>query len=155
MGGPASRSVLNFSFQKSSEEILAKAAVKAESLAAKIAEREGRIVRIRKEFDISDQDMINLLSQAAQDALSNARIATTMSYNLAGQDGDTRIVAAGVVQNLLTERQLIEQEKDHVEKLKMITRNLRPLVAYATQTGEKYEVDTFTLTEADIDFLGF
>lgn len=154
MGGPASRSVLNFSFQKSSGEILAKAAAKVESLTLKIAEREARIVRLRKEFEITDQDMIKLLSQAAQDALSNARVTTTMSYNIGTQD-EVRVVAAGVVQNLLTERQLIEQEKDSVEKLQMISRNLRPLVAYASQTGERYEVDSFNLSETDLEFLGF
>lgn len=155
MGGPSSRSVLHsLTFAKTSGEIKEKAASKIEALASKVKEREGRITRLRKEFDISDQDMIKLLSQAAQDALSNARVATTMSYNIGNQD-EVRVVAAGVVQNLLTERQLIEQEKEHIEKLQLVIRNLRPLTHHATNTGVAYESDSFTLSEADLDFLGF
>ena len=155
MGGPSSRSVLhNLSFEKSSSEIKEKATAKIASLGAKIKEREGRIARLRKEFDISDQDMIKILSQAAQGALSNASVATTMSYNIGNQD-EVRVVAAGVVQNLITERQLIEQEQALVEKLQLVFRNLRPITHHATNTGVAYEVDTFTLSEADLDFLGF
>lgn len=156
MASPHSRSILNnLSFEKTSAEILEKAGFKITALTAKIAERETRITHIRKEFDISDQAMINLLSQAAQEALSNSRIATTMSYNISGQDSDVRIVGAGVVQNLLTERQLIEQEKESVEKLQLITRNLRPITHHASDTGARYEVDGFHMTEQDLDFLGF
>lgn len=155
MGSPSSRSILNnLSFEKTSAEILEKAGLKITALTAKIAEREARIVHIRQEFDISDQAMISLLSQAAQDAVSN-RSAVTMSYNIAAQDQDVRIVGAGVVQNLLTERQLIEQEKDSVTKLQLIQRNLRPLTHHAHETGARYEVDSFHMTETDLDFLGF
>jgi len=60
-----------------------------------------------------------------------------------------------VVQNLLTEQQLIEQERDLVTKLQMVIRNLRPVVHYASDTGARYEVDSFPLSESDLDFLGF
>ena len=155
MGGPSSRSVLHsLSFAKSSHETKEKALAKIALLLAKITEREARIVRLRDEFAISDADMIKLLSQAASDAVSNARVATTMSYNI-GNDDNVRVVAAGVVQNLLTERQLIEQERDLVTKLQLVLRNLRPVMHYAQDTGAPYEVDSFPLSESDLDFLGF
>lgn len=158
MGGPSSRTVLHsLSFSKSSHEIKDKATAKILFLVAKITEREGRVARLRNEFEISDADLIKLLSQAASDAVSNARVATTMSYNIGGSggNGDVRVVAAGVVQNLLTEQQLIEQERDLVTKLQMVIRNLRPVVHYAQDTGARYEVDSFPLSESDLDFLGF
>lgn len=155
MGGPSSRTVLHsLSFSKSSHEIKDKATAKILFLVAKITEREGRVARLRNEFEISDADLIKLLSQAASDAVSNARIATTMSYNI-GSNDNVRVVAAGVVQNLLTEQQLIEQERDLVTKLQMVIRNLRPVVHYAQDTGARYEVDAFPLSESDLDFLGF
>lgn len=155
MGGPSSRTVLHsLSFSKSSAEIKDKATAKILLLVAKITEREGRVARLRNEFEISDADLIKLLSQAASDATSNVRVATTMSYNI-GSNDNVRVVAAGVVQNLLTEQQLIEQERDLVVKLQMVIRNLRPVVHYAQDTGARYEVDAFPLSESDLDFLGF
>ena len=157
MGAPSSRNGLHFAYSKSYLEIREAATHKITALEAKVAEREARIVRIRKEFDITDTDMIQLLSQAAQDAVSNMRSTATMSYSIGGgtNGGEVRIVGAGVVQNILTERQLVEQEKDDGVRLKLILRNLLPLTRYSATTGEAYQIEYFDLSEADLTFLGF
>lgn len=157
MGAPSSRNGLHFAYSKSYLDIQEASKKKVILLGAKITEREARIARLRKEFEITDQDMIQLLSQAAQDALSNMRSTATMSYSIGGgaSGGEVRIVGAGIVQNILTERQLIEQEKDDVERLQLIVRNLRPLTRYSATTGEAYQIEYFDLSEADLTFLGF
>ena len=68
MGAPSSRNLLHFTYSKTVLEIQVASGKKIDALEAKITEREAHIVRLRTEFDISDQDMISLLSQAAQDA---------------------------------------------------------------------------------------
>lgn len=154
MGGPAARHMFgNFTFEKTVDEILTAVAEKIDSLKAKINDRMERVVRIRKEFDISDADLISLLSQANQDAVSNRQLATSLSYNL-NSGGETKIVQAGVVQNLLTEQQLIEQEKDSVTRLSLIERNLRPITHFA-DNGKEYTQNMFRLSEAEIEYLGF
>lgn len=157
MGSPASHHMFrNFNYQKPIPEIKEAMERKIESLRAKITEREGRIVRIREEHDISDADLINLLAQAADEAISNRRVAS-MSYNLAtnGADGsDVRIIAAGVVQNLVTEKSLIEQEKKSVDQLQLIVRNLGPVTRFG-DNGEEYTQEFYHLSYDELDFLGF
>lgn len=156
MGGPAARNMFgNFTFEKSVAEISAAVAAKIEALKEKISDRIDRVACIRKEFDISDADLISLLSQANQDAVSNRSLAaTSLSYNVNASDGETKTIQAGVVQNLLTEQQLIEQEKDSVTRLSLIRRNLRPITHFADD-GTQYTQTTFRLSEAEIDYLGF
>lgn len=60
---------------------------KIEATEAKIAEREGRIARIRKEFDITDAELVSLFAQAANEA--NNRYANSMSYNLQSSTGES------------------------------------------------------------------
>lgn len=157
MGAPSSQNLLRFPYAKSVDEIQDASLRKIAALKAKIIEREARIVRLRTEFNVSDADMIQLLSQAAQEAVSNLRTNATMSYTIGGgsNGGEVRIVGAGLVQNLLTERQLIEQERESVTKLEFVLRNLRPITRHATNSGAAYVIDQFDLSESDLEFLGF
>jgi hypothetical protein len=109
-------------------------------------------VRIREEFSITDSDMIDLLSQAAREAVSNRAI--TMSYGVNSAGGEQKIVQAGVVQNLLTEKTLIEQERESMEQMNLIVRNLRP-VTHHTNDGTVYTQSSWTLNESELEFLGF
>jgi hypothetical protein len=153
MGGPAARHMFGrFEYQKTVEEILAASSKKIEAVKAKISEREGRIARIRKEFDITDAELVSLFAQAANEA--GNRYANSMSYNIPSATGEAKVIAAGVVQNLLTEQNLMEQEKDSATKLAMVVRNLRPVTHYA-DNGVAYTVNTFNLTEDEIEYLGF
>lgn len=153
MASPSARNMFtSFEYQKPIPEVIGAAKKKIVAIEAKIAEREDRIARIRKEFDISDAELITLFAQTANDRLGNA-LSNAMSYNLSSA-GETRIIAAGVVQNLLTEQQLMEQERDSLNRLRLIVSNLRPVVHF-TANGVPYTIDTVRLSEAEIEYLGF
>ena len=156
MGSPPSRSILsNLTFTKTSEEIRSAVASKLVRIRAKITERELRITNLRASYEITDADMIQLLSQQARDnsnAFSNAPIA--MSTYSVGAGDQARIVGAGVVQNLVTEQSLIEQEREQIERLEMIHRNLRP-ISRVSATGTAFTVDAFEISHSDLEFLGF
>lgn len=155
MASPRTRHMFSgLKFSKTSAEIRAKAKDKADFFIKKIAEREQRVTRIRTEFGITDQDMIDLLSQAARESISN-KVMTSMTYSVSGQQGEVKIIGAGVVQNLLTEQTLIEEEKVTVQHLLRICRNLDPVTRYTGDTGARYKVDQFDLSDDELEFLGF
>jgi len=147
-----------FSYEKSIDEIKEALAKKVEAYKAKIKDREGRIVKIRKEYDISDADMINLLQQVARQGISNAPI-STMSYTIPIEGGtnaeDVRLIGAGVIQSIVTERELIDDETASIKQMERIGRNLRP-VTHRTEDGQgEWVQTTWTLRDNELDFLGF
>lgn len=153
MGSPSPRTILaNLTFSKTSGEVRDAVHRKVAKLSEKILEREARITSLRESYQITDTDMIQLLSQQARDAVSNARITST-TYSV-GSGDDCRVIGAGVVQNLSTEQLLIEQEKEHIDRLTLVARNLRPIRRYGVG-GESFEQDSFELSYADLEFLGF
>ena len=162
MGHPSSRHLFgHFTYEKTTDEIGSAMQKKVESLKAKIVEREGRIAKIRAEYEISDQDMIQLLTQEAQHNIQNNVRGAKMSYTLTTASpgaevgaNDERIIGAGVVQNLLTERSLIEDEQASVKQMERIVRNLKPLQKI-TENGTTYELNQFELSDAELEFLGF
>ena len=159
MAHRGTKSILHFSYQKTSGEIFEKVQVKAEAVKSKIAEREQRISDLRKAHDISDQDLIQIYAQAAQAAREgqhrNTYSIRTNAVAASGSEPEERIIGAGVVQNFLSESGLIETEKEDLKKLESIKRNLRPLVQFSTDTGAQYTDDFFTLNEEDLEYLGF
>lgn len=147
MASPSVRSMFrNFTYQKSIEDLVAAFERKIQAVKDKIAERTERIARIRKEYNITDQDLIDLLSQASQNHNS------TMSYSFGG--AEQRVIGAGVVQNILTERNLVEQEKVSVSSMEQIVRNLRP-VHHVADNGTPWVQTHFELTADELEYLGF
>lgn len=155
MGSPSSRHMFsNFSYEKSIDEIKEAMEKKITALTAKIEDRQQRIVRLRKEFDISDAEMIDLLTQYGNELVSNRVVNASISYSTKANNGDQKIIGAGVVQNLMTEKSLIETEKDSVEKLERIVRNLRP-IRHVTNEGAEWVQTSFRLNEDELEYLGF
>lgn len=159
MANPSAVRMFNqFVYQKPMVEVRNKMREKVDFLRSKIEERQGRIVKLRTEYDISDQDLIQLLQEAMKREVSNMPIAASTSYTLPSQGSDTsdvRMIAAGVVQNLMTENRLADEEKESVEKLEQIIRNLKPVQYHAEGNGSPYTVDYVTLSSKELDFLGF
>lgn len=162
------RNMLHFSYQKTTDEILEKVGTKAEAVKAKIAEREQRIRDLRKAHDISDQDLIQIFSQAAQAtregqsrmsySISSNSVGTVAAHPGSGSSGaatEERLIGAGVVQNFLSESNLIETEKADLKKLESIKRNLRPLIHHSSDTGAGYVESYVSMTEEDLEYLGF
>lgn len=155
MSTPATRSMFRFTYQKPMAEVIEKMEAKAAFLEAKVTDRQGRVARIREAFDISDADMIDLLTQHANPVTTNAQV--KMSYTIetnGGEEGEVRIIAAGVIQNLVTEKSLIEQEQETIKQLKRICRNLKPITHFG-ENGEAYTQDFVTLSDSELEYLGF
>lgn len=147
MASFSNRNLLSFEYEKSIPEILTKIQEKIVSVEAKIEERKIREEKIRKEYEITDEDLIRVLSQAANASGSNVQGSYTLSSTT------HRVIGAGVVQNLLTERELREQEEASVHRLKLLQRNLAPISIWAETHWETKNV--FRLSEADLEYLGF
>lgn len=137
------------SIEKTSTEIRDAVAHKAHELQRKIAEREKRVAQLREEYGIDDKALIQLLT-AARTQSRQAYAYTTSAAS--GGSMEERTIGAGVVNNLLTESDFVEQEKLTVERLQLIERNIRPIPA-RTQDGVLYECDSFTVSYADLEFL--
>lgn len=146
----------SFEFRKSTEEIKKASLTKIEKLKAKITERERRIAALRKEHDIEDSDLIQLLKAARKNAAAQTyTYSKSMSSTQAGQRmTEERIIGAGVVNNLLTESDFIEAELDQIKVLERIIRNLNPLMKFS-ENGSTYTVSHFKLTPEELDYLEF
>jgi hypothetical protein len=144
--------MLNFTFQKSSKEIVAASTKKAAELRAKIIERERRITKIREENGITDAVLIDVLTQARSAAKANAQSYTSNVRVAAATGGlteQTVTVNAGTVNNLLTEKDFIDAERMQADKLDVIGRNLQDLPdAAGVPRGHK-------LAHAELVYLGF
>lgn len=144
--------MLNFTYTKSSSSIIAKAVEKVRAIEAKIAERERNIEKLRKEFDISDTMMMELLTVARQQ-LANNHVMKTYLLNKTSSDGrmtdETIAVGAGVVNVLFTEQDSIEVERAQIHKLRLVIRNLEDVPDdEGIMVGHK-------LTNQEIEYLGF
>lgn len=139
--------MFNFTFEKTSEEIVAAATRKRDSIRKKIGERESRIANIRSEYKITDESMINMLAKARQQNELHYNNSSGIPANAMTEGSVT--IGAGIVNMLLTERDFIEGEKAQVEKLDVIVRNLRDL------PNDKGGVRGHRLSYEELRYLGF
>lgn len=148
----------HLSYRKTAKEIVGAAISKVASLKSKIEERKLRIEAIRKEFDIDDKALIELLTAARKQSQAMSfsySTSTSMSNATVGNKGrmEEKQIAAGVVNNLMTEQDTIEGEKDQVKKLELVIRNLQEFPNY--QNGVELPTTGFPMTEEDLEYLGF
>lgn len=118
-------------FEKRTDEILPKVESKLANLRTKIAERQGRVARLRSEYAIDDAALSDLLMQARQAQRRNEAV-LNYTYNPATEGPDApanhvpeRSIGAGVINNLLTEQDFIDGDREAVRRLELIGRNLR------------------------------
>jgi hypothetical protein len=155
------------SFCKSAEEIRAKMVAKAKQIRSKVAERQARVVAMRSEHGIDDVALIQLLTEARRDAKNG--VTGKMAYNYfpgsntfpnapPGQKPgarEERVIGAGVVSFLLTEGDLIENEKEAADRLELLARNLVEIPTYATGNGVRLPDKGFTVSVSELEYLGF
>lgn len=142
-------------FRKSSAQIKTAAAFKAEKVKQKIAEREKRIRELRAEHEIEDSDLIQLLTAARKNAGANQYTYSKMSKSKVGPSSmEEKTIGAGVVNNLLSENDYIEAEKDQVKVLERIMRNIKPNPKYS-EDGTELPEQQFKLTPDELDYLEF
>lgn len=97
---------------------------KVASLQAKIAEREERITKIRRDNEITDAVLVELLRQAESGrANSNTYYSVSKPVKTDGSD-QTLVIGAGVVASLQAENDAIDQERLAVRRMERVGRNI-------------------------------
>jgi len=148
----------NFTFEKSSKDIVAAATRKRDTVLTKIHEREERLAKIRNEYKITDAALIDIMRQARQQTASNAvsySFSNGVPSSVPSRDGrglteETITIGAGVVNNLLTEQDFIEGEREQIKRLELVIRNLADL-----PTGFEGAIRGHRLSYVELEFLGF
>jgi len=139
--------VYNF---KTTAEIRQAMAAKIEALKAKITERHQRMQRLRDEYDIDAERLAVLVMQYREHSES-------VSYEGQSRPEGKALVPAGVISNLVREREMIDSEQEQVLKLELVLRNLAETQQFAVEgTGEiKTRPCVHELTDLELEFLGF
>ncbi|NMO15027.1 hypothetical protein HPC49_07255 [Pyxidicoccus fallax] len=122
---------------------------KVKEIRARIEDREGRMKRIREEYQIDAERLAALVIQYKnQDS-------DRVSYQVQGDSGT--IVPAGVIANIIREREMIDSERGQIRKMELILRNLPDQELYNDpRTGEvKSRQPLHELTDDELEFLGF
>lgn len=144
--------MFNFTFEKSANDIIGAAVAKATAIRTKIEERGVRIKKMREEHKITDAVLIDIQQQMR----ANERAMATVYNSTVKSDGGgefTVSVGAGVINFILTEYDFISGEKEQVEHLDLMTRNLQD-IKRRTANGIEY-IELFKLSYDELKFLGF
>lgn len=134
---------------------------KIKAVAAKIAERHNRVRDIMQAHEITDAVLGDIIIQYMKDQQRGTSAQTYSISNRAptasGTPSEEKFVPAGVVANLVTEKELIESEKAEVDRMNLILRNLKLTEdAYNPTTGEVITRPAIhKLTDEELLYLGF
>jgi len=147
--------MFNFTFEKTSDEIVTAAKKKAGDIRNKIEERGVRIRKMRDEHKVTDAVLLDIQNQMrAQDKRGVERMSyTSNAQTSAGGVQEEVTIGAGVINFLLTEQDHMDGEKSQVERLDTIVRNLKPVVSYL-QSGTPFTVVP-KLSYEELKYLGF
>lgn len=148
----------NFTYEKPSAEIIAKAQAKIAALLAKVEERQARVTKIREEYEVTDQALVEILTQAR--GAQRDKMSFTYNSSPSAQGGlrEERSIGAGVVNNLLTENDYIESERKQAKRLGLIVRNLQDRpdeTLHVIAAGVERPLRGHCLTEEELEYLGF
>jgi ABC-type multidrug transport system fused ATPase/permease subunit len=131
-------------FTKKGSEIRTATKRKLGVLRTKLVERAKRIKVIRAQYKIDDAAFAELALKYAQiqqqrmySSVSNVTVTTK-----AGDEFREIAVPAGVLMNIMSEREMAENEKQQIERLETMCRNIAP--------GGQHELSFF-----ELDYLGF
>ncbi|MCP3169206.1 hypothetical protein [Myxococcus qinghaiensis] len=124
---------------------------KVEELEKRIAEREGRLQRIRDEYQIDPERLATLVIQYQN------KESDFVSYQAQGGSPRDTVVPAGVIANIIREREMIDSERSQIRKLELVLRNLPESELYNDpRTGEvKSRQPLHQLTDDELEYLGF
>lgn len=144
------RNMFCFEYEKSSAEITTAMKKKIQALKAKIGEREERLAKVRKEYKITDAALLDLMKQARQASKNVNAMSYSLNASITEGPEEQIVIGAGIVNFLLTESDFISGEKEQVDKLELITRNLKDLLHPELKTFHGHK-----LTENELEYLGF
>lgn len=150
-------------FEKTGSRFKAAALKKIKQLKAKVTERENRIAKVKEDWQIDDSVLVEILAKGfnahtayygatgptgAQGANGPRGISGSTGRGKRGSGGMKTESAApipipnSVVQNIVSERHSIDAEKDQIENLGLLARNIN--------TQKKHEI-----TFEELKYLGF
>ncbi|WP_163996398.1 hypothetical protein [Pyxidicoccus caerfyrddinensis] len=120
-------------------------------IAARIEDREGRMKRIRDEYEIDSERLAALVIQFQN------RDSDFVSYQAQGGASRDTVVPAGVIANIIREREMIDSERGQIRKLELVLRNLPETELYNDpRTGEvRSRQPLHQLSDDELEFLGF
>lgn len=112
--------------------------------------REARTLQLRQEHDIDAEKLAVLVMRYQDDA-------SFVSYDDQGAGSSGPPIPAGVIANLVREREMIDSEHEQIRKLELILRNIRDEEVYAEpKTGRlRSRLALHELSDRDLEYLGF
>ncbi len=134
--------------QKTTAELRTALQAKIERIAQLIKDRTSRVERICREFEITDQELTNLVLQYKDDDEKFISFEAQTS---------SRVVPAGAIANIIQEKKMSKSERSQLRKLELVERNLKETELYAhPQTGEIHTRECIhELSDEELEYLGF
>jgi len=132
----------SFKYFKRGSVIIKKATIKCCAIEAKIKVRNHRVEDIRKQYDITDADLVELYRQKQQNSGASTYTLTSNSASGKKTQPSEKVIPAGAIANIDTELAAITNEKNQAEHLSLMIRNLDP--------KKTHEIDF-----SELEFLGF
>ncbi|MEO0600658.1 MAG: hypothetical protein AAF211_04425 [Myxococcota bacterium] len=135
---------------KTTEEVREAMTKKLDVLRTRIDERDERMKRIREQYRIDAERLALLVMRFKEDA-------EFVSYDRQGAAPGEALIPAGVIANLVREREMIDAEQDQIDKISLVLRNLRDQEPYVDhETGElRYRACVHDLGDDELEYLGF
>ncbi|MCB9755412.1 MAG: hypothetical protein H6713_36190 [Myxococcales bacterium] len=124
---------------------------KLEELTGLIEAREGRVKRLREEYEIDAEQLAQLVIKFQNDDSG------FVSYNQQGGGPREKLVPAGVIANIIREREMVDSERNQIRKLNLILRNIKDEEFFThPRTGELGTRRCLhELTDSELEYLGF
>jgi hypothetical protein len=151
--------MFRYEYQKSATDLTGAMLAKITALKVKVEERIGRITKVRAEYKVTDAALLDIMKQARAAQKAGAMI---MNYSTSsngptgmidGSDAELITIGAGIVNFLLTEQDFIEGEQSQIERLELVTRNLKDPISY-TDDGKPY-MQLISISYDEAKYLGF
>ncbi|AGC46315.1 hypothetical protein MYSTI_05027 [Myxococcus stipitatus DSM 14675] len=126
---------------------------KVKELMGRIDEREARMRRIREEYQIDAERLATLVMQFQK----QSRGSEMQSYQSQGGASGAALIPAGVIANIIREREMVDSERAQIRKVELVLRNLSDTELYNDpKTGEvKSRQPLHQLTDDELEYLGF
>jgi len=137
---------------KTTDELREAFAKKIDVVSARVKERGERIVQLREDNELSAERLAQLVSLFQRD--SDAYLT---NYDRQGQEPGEKVIPAGVIANIVREYSMIDNEKQQIHRMKLVSRNLRDTEPYFNpRTGEHgIRPCIHELTDQELEYLGF
>ena len=135
--------------QKTTPELRTALEQKVQRVNDLLAERAERVKSLCETFEISDQELTNLVLQHQDE---DSRF---VSYEPQGDR--SKPVPAGAIANIIQEKKMTESERAQLRKLELVLRNLQETEYYShPETGILQTRECIhELTDSELEYLGF